>query len=74
MIEIEMVEISGGLFLMGSPDDELERFNCEGPQHSVTVQSFFMARYPVTQAQWRAVAALPMVNRDKPRSCQIQRR
>jgi formylglycine-generating enzyme required for sulfatase activity len=64
MIEtIEMVEIPGGSFVMGSPSGELERFDCEGPQHSVTVSQFFMAKYPVTQAQWRAVATTPSVNR-----------
>jgi formylglycine-generating enzyme required for sulfatase activity len=61
---IEMIEIPGGSFAMGSPKGELGRFDCEGPQHSVTVQPFLMGKYPVTQAQWRAVAALPRVNRD----------
>lgn len=65
-IYLEMVLIRGGEFLMGSPDDELERSSDgrESPQHSVTVPTFFMGRYPVTQAQWRVVAALPKVKRD----------
>ena len=54
-----MVLIPGGSFLMGSPEDELERSDDEGPQHQVSVAKFLMGRYPVTQAQWRAVAALP---------------
>jgi formylglycine-generating enzyme required for sulfatase activity len=40
-------------------DDETER-----PGHAVTVRRFFMSRYEVTQAEWRAVAALPKVERD----------
>ncbi|MEM6840140.1 MAG: formylglycine-generating enzyme family protein [Cyanobacteria bacterium P01_C01_bin.120] len=48
---------------MGSPEDEEGRLNNEGPQHEVTVSPFFMGRYPVTQAQWRQVAAMPRVNR-----------
>ncbi|MEO0968614.1 MAG: formylglycine-generating enzyme family protein [Cyanobacteria bacterium J06639_18] len=28
------------------------------------LKSFFMGKYPVTQAQWKAVAALPQVRRD----------
>ncbi|MBD2458490.1 formylglycine-generating enzyme family protein [Nostoc sp. FACHB-87] len=57
-IELEMVLIPGGSFLMGSPEDELERSDSESPQHLVNIQQFFMGKYPVTQAQWQAVAAL----------------
>jgi formylglycine-generating enzyme required for sulfatase activity len=54
-ISIDMVFIPGGTFLMGSPDNEEDRQPSEGPQHSVTVPGFFMGKYPVTQAQWKAV-------------------
>jgi formylglycine-generating enzyme required for sulfatase activity len=47
---------------MGSPKDEPERSMDEGPQHEVMVPTFYMGKYPVTQAQWRAVARLPTVN------------
>lgn len=46
-----MMLIPAGSFLMGSPENEPERFDREGPQHQVTLAQFFMARYPVTQAQ-----------------------
>jgi formylglycine-generating enzyme required for sulfatase activity len=62
-LPLHMVLVPGGTFLMGSPPDEPERSDEEGPQHEVTVPSFFMGRYPVTQAQWRAGAALPQVKR-----------
>jgi formylglycine-generating enzyme required for sulfatase activity len=58
---LDMVAIPGGTFLMGSPEGELERSEDEGPQHEVTLDPFFMGRYPITQAQWRAVASLPQV-------------
>jgi formylglycine-generating enzyme required for sulfatase activity len=61
---LDMVLIQGGSFFMGSPEDEPERSKSEGPQHKVTVPPFFMARYPITQAQWRVVAALPKGDRD----------
>jgi formylglycine-generating enzyme required for sulfatase activity len=48
--------IPGDTFTMGSPPDELGRWDDEGPQHEVTVSTFLMGRYPVTQAQWRAIA------------------
>jgi formylglycine-generating enzyme required for sulfatase activity len=63
-VDLEMVLIPGGQFLMGSPEDELERLAWEGPQHQVTIQPFCMGKYPVTQAQWRAIATLPKINRN----------
>ncbi|KYC36512.1 hypothetical protein WA1_43260 [Scytonema hofmannii PCC 7110] len=63
-VQLEIVLIPGGSFLMGSPEEELERLSWESPQHSVTVKPFGMGKYPVTQAQWRAVAFLPQVNRE----------
>ncbi|HAZ47599.1 MAG TPA: Sulphatase-modifying factor protein [Cyanobacteria bacterium UBA11369] len=59
---LEMISIPGGNFMMGSPPTETGRDNSEVPQHSVTVPPFFMGKYPVTQAQWNAVAALPQIN------------
>jgi len=79
-IDLEMVLIQGstflagmsalgenvpnGVFMMGSPDDETDRYDDEGPQHEVTVPTFFMGKFPVTQAQWRVVAeTYPQVDR-----------
>ncbi|ARV59040.1 hypothetical protein BZZ01_10685 [Nostocales cyanobacterium HT-58-2] len=61
-VELEMVLIPGGTFLMGSPEYELEHHESESPQHLVTIKPFCMGKYPVTQAQWKAVASLPQVN------------
>ncbi len=63
-VTLEMVAIPGGTFMMGAPKNEQGSRDDERPQHQVTVQPFFMGRYPVTQAQWRAVAALPQVNKE----------
>ncbi|WP_445291755.1 formylglycine-generating enzyme family protein [Calothrix sp. NIES-2098] len=63
-VVLEMVAIPGGTFLMGSPEDEPERVSSESPQHNVTIQPFFMGKFPVTQSQWQAVAALDKVNID----------
>ena len=54
-IPLYMVQIPAGTFVMGSPDDEPERSDAEGPQHEVTVPKFFMGRYPITQAQYEQV-------------------
>ncbi|MBW4629786.1 MAG: SUMF1/EgtB/PvdO family nonheme iron enzyme [Brasilonema octagenarum HA4186-MV1] len=61
-ITLEMVAIPSGKFMMGSPEGEGNE--SEKPQHEVTIQPLFMGKYPVTQAQWQSVAALPRVNRD----------
>jgi formylglycine-generating enzyme required for sulfatase activity len=61
---LEMVEIPGGEFMMGSPDDELERFDDESPRHLVQVPPFFMSKYQVTQSQWKAVFAMDKVEID----------
>ncbi|MUH00563.1 SUMF1/EgtB/PvdO family nonheme iron enzyme [Scytonema sp. UIC 10036] len=63
-VELEIVLIPGGSFLMGSSEEELGRLSSESPQHSVSVKPFGMGKYPVTQAQWRAVASLTQVNRE----------
>ena len=63
-IGIEMMQIPAGRFLMGSPEDELDRRSNEGPQHEVAVARFFMGKYPMTQAQWKVVANLPQVSRE----------
>ncbi len=54
-VTLEMVQIPGGTFIMGSPATEAKRSNDESPQHQVTVPAFFMGRYQVTQAQYQAI-------------------
>jgi len=56
-----MVSVLGGEFLMGSPKNAPKCEKNEQPQHNVTIQPFFMGKFPVTQAQWRAVVDLPRV-------------
>ena len=76
-LTLDLVNIPGGEFLMGSPPSEVGRdvYPSLFPdtmgkdveaQHRVTVAPFAMGQFPVTQAQaqWRAVAALPRVNRE----------
>ncbi len=72
-ITLEMVAIPGGTFLMGTEDEEIERlvkkfnwdgFRSERPQHRVTVSSFYMGRYPITQSQWQAIAATAKIDID----------
>ena len=90
-VALEMAEISGGTFLMGTTDagadqvkreyersrtpahdggrgytaeDALKQSRWEVPQHTVSVPTFYMGKFEVTQAQWRVVSRLPKVNKD----------
>jgi formylglycine-generating enzyme required for sulfatase activity len=48
--------IAPGRFLMGSPEDEPERYDDEGPQHEVTLaEGFWLFDTACTQALWAAV-------------------
>lgn len=53
----EMVVIPPGVFDMGSPVDEVERRDSEGPQHQVKIeQPFTIGRFPVTRGEFEAFA------------------
>ncbi len=54
-VNLEMVQIPGGTFTMGSPEQEEGRDDSESPQHQVTVPGFFMGKYQITQEQYQAV-------------------
>ncbi|MGK7944436.1 MAG: SUMF1/EgtB/PvdO family nonheme iron enzyme [Microcystaceae cyanobacterium] len=63
-VPLEMMQIPGGRFWMGTENEEIERlvkkFNWDGfrrekPRHEVTVPAFAMGKFPVTQAQYQAV-------------------
>ena len=47
----EMVFVEGGTFQMGSSSGDSD----EKPVHTVTLSSFNIGKYEVTQAQWKAV-------------------
>jgi formylglycine-generating enzyme required for sulfatase activity len=53
--EIALVSIAGGSFVMGSPPSDTARDQDEGPQTNVTVPNFYMSKFEITQAQYRAV-------------------
>ena len=52
---IVFVKLPGGTFEMGSPEDEPNRGEEEGPVHTVTLSPFLIAKYEVTQSEYEAV-------------------
>ncbi len=56
--ELSLILIPAGRFLMGSPENEVDRFNDEGPQYEAAIRRpFYLGKFPVTQAQYKAVTA-----------------
>ncbi len=61
---LEMVAIASGKFVMGATHTERNAHSYDLPRHRVKLPSFYISKYPITQSQWAAVAALPKVKRD----------
>ena len=61
---LEMVALPSGQLMMGGETQDTQGLAEALPQPPVTLQAFSMGKYLVTQAQWRAVAALPKVQLD----------
>jgi formylglycine-generating enzyme required for sulfatase activity len=53
--EPEMVRVLGGTFTMGCTSEQTNCQSSEIPTHSVTLSSFSIGKYEITQAQWKAV-------------------
>ena len=52
----DMVFVKGGTFTMGATAEQgSDAYDWEKPTHSVTVSDYYIGKYEVTQAQWRAV-------------------
>jgi formylglycine-generating enzyme required for sulfatase activity len=54
-IKLEMVYIPPGKFVMGSQHNEEGSSFSETPQHIVTVTSFYLSKYLITQEQYAAI-------------------
>ena len=70
---IRMMYIPQGEFWMGTEDEEIERllkkfgwggYKRERPQRLVKVPAFHISQTPITQAQWRAIAATAKIDID----------
>jgi formylglycine-generating enzyme required for sulfatase activity len=61
-VDLDMILIPPGTFTMGAPSTEENSSDSERPQHQVSLPFFFMGRYPITQAQWKAIAKLDPIS------------
>ncbi len=54
-IALEMMQIPGGKFVMGSPPEEDERHQDEELQCIVAIKTFYISKFTITQKQYQAV-------------------
>jgi eukaryotic-like serine/threonine-protein kinase len=54
-VNLTMVKIPAGSFIMGSPQSEGESEENERPQHRVKIKEFYMGETEITQAQYHAI-------------------
>jgi formylglycine-generating enzyme required for sulfatase activity len=56
-VNMEFMRVPAGDFLMGSdPEKDSDAYGDEQPQHRVHLDEYWMGKYPVTNAQYRACA------------------
>ncbi|MDR1746940.1 MAG: formylglycine-generating enzyme family protein [Tannerella sp.] len=52
----EMVKVDGGTFIMGATEEQgSDAYDNEKPAHQVTLSSFYIGKYEVTQEEWESV-------------------
>jgi formylglycine-generating enzyme required for sulfatase activity len=52
----EMIEVDGGTFIMGATEEQgSDVFEIEKPTHQVTLSSFYIGKYEVSQEEWESV-------------------
>ncbi|MCB0598210.1 MAG: formylglycine-generating enzyme family protein [Lewinellaceae bacterium] len=53
-LSFDMIQVEGGSFWMGNDKSE-EALDREQPAHEVKLESFYIAKYPVTQSLWKTI-------------------
>ncbi len=54
-LNVKMIYVEGGTFMMGAPDDDMDAEYNEKPRHKVTLDSYYIAEFEVTQSQWTKI-------------------
>lgn len=63
--EIEMVYVKGGTFTMGATSEQgIDADDREKPAHKVTLDSYYIGKYEVTNELWKAVMGGTIVSRE----------
>ena len=60
-LEASMVYVEGATFMMGATDEQGEDvWPNEKPVHAVSLDGFYIGKFEVTQAQWKAVMGMAL--------------
>src|SRR5258707_14694405 len=62
---LDLLQIPAGAFLMGARAGQ--GYEDERPQHRVSLASFWMGKYPVTQEQWQLFMGKPSTRFNGPK-------
>lgn len=68
-VEMDLVWVPAGTFMMGSPPDERGRRDREDLHQVTLTQGYYLGKYEVTQAQWEALMASNPSDPNDPASC-----
>lgn len=68
-VPLSLVRIPQGKFWMGAQKNEVDALDTEYPRHQVSLPSFWIGQYSITQRQWQAIAGLNKVKVDLKPDC-----
>ena len=54
-LNMKMIYVEGGTFMMGASSGDSDANDWEKPAHQVTLDSYYIAEFEVTQSQWEIV-------------------
>ncbi|MBA63126.1 MAG: transcriptional regulator [Planctomycetaceae bacterium] len=57
-VKYRMIPVAGGIATIGSPDNEADRQENEGPQFEVEIKPFWIGQYEVTWAEYKSYMAM----------------
>lgn len=63
-VELNMIAIPSGSFLMGSPENEFGRNDDEGPIHNVSIDGFWVSKFEVTWELYNLFVEKALNNRE----------
>ena len=64
-LNMKMVYVEGGTFVMGALADDKDAYDNEKPPHMVTLNSYHIAQFEVTQSQWQKVMGTTIQQQNK---------
>lgn len=54
-LNMKMIYVEGGTFMMGASSGDSDAWYWETPAHQVTLDSYYIAEFEITQSQWQKI-------------------